>query len=323
MSPHLVGDLVLIRREPHDDARLPRHDLHVEGLDGGEFGGRVACRRQHGTRLDSRPEGSDDEGDAIGGHRPTLAPPAHIARRQHWQTGVIDTLLSPTTPLDISTPVLLAIVIGAAVLSIPRLTWQWFGLFTTLVHELGHAVAALLTGRVVHGIRIRRNHSGEALSSGAGGFGITVSGVLGYPAPAIVGAAQLWSVLNGYTAIALFAGGIVLVLTLLVIRNLFGVLVVAASAGVSALLWFFATPDQQGYALLVIGVALLVGSVRGLGTVIGVHTRHRDRLQTSDAYLLYRRTGVPSPIWLALFAVIIGSAIAFVANAYLTRYPIA
>ena len=218
---------------------------------------------------------------------------------------------------------LLAIVIAAAVLSIPRVTWQWFGLFTTLVHELGHAVAALLTGRVVHGIRIRRNHSGEALSSGAGGFGLTVSGVLGYPAPAIVGAAQLWSVLNGYTAIALFVGGVILVLTLLVIRNLFGVLVVAACAGVSAALWFWATPDVQGYALLVIGIALLVGAVRGLGTVIGVHVRRRDRLQTSDAYLLYRRTGVPSPVWLALFAVIIGGAIGFVVNAYLERYPIA
>ena len=323
MPPHLVSDLVFIGREAHDDPRLPRHDLHIEGLDGGEFGGRVTCRRQNETGLYARSERPDDEGEAIGRHSFTLVRPAHIECRKHWQTGTIETLLSPTVPLDISTPVLLAIVLGAAVLSIPRLTWQWFGLFTTLVHELGHAVAALLTGRVVHGIRIRRNHSGEALSSGAGGFGITVSGVFGYPAPAIVGAAQLWSVLNGYTAIALFAGGIVLVLTLVVIRNLFGVLVVAASAGVSALLWFYATPDQQGYALLVIGVALLVGSVRGLGTVIGVHVRRRDQLQTSDAYLLYRRTGVPSPVWLALFAVIIGSAIVFVVNAYLTRYPIA
>jgi len=323
MPPHLVGDLVLVGREAHDDARLTRHHLHVERLDGGELGGRITCTGQHGRGLDARLQGADNEGDAVRGHASTLAPAAHTARHKHWQTGDIDTLLSPTTPLDISTPVLVAIVIGAAILSIPRLTWQWFGLFTTLVHELGHAVAALLTGRLVHGIRIRRNHSGEALSSGTGGFGITVIGVFGYPAPAIVGAAQLWSVLNGYTAIALFVGGIVLVLTLLVIRNLFGVLVVAASAGVSALLWFWATPDQQGYALLVIGIALLVGSVRGLGTVIGVHTRRRDQLQTSDAYLLYRRTGVPSPVWLALFALIIGAAIVFVVNAYLVRYPIA
>ena len=204
----------------------------------------------------------------------------------------------------------------AAALSIPRATWQWFGLFTTLVHELGHALAAVLTGRVVHGIRIRRNHSGDALSSGRGVFGTIVSGVMGYPAPAIVGAAQLWSVFNGYTAIALFAGGVVLVLTLLVIRNLFGFLVVLASAAVSAALWFYATPEVQSYALLVIGVALLVGSVRGLLTVVVVHTSRRSELGTSDAYLLFRRTGIPSPLWLVLFALIIGACVVWAVAGY-------
>jgi hypothetical protein len=204
----------------------------------------------------------------------------------------------------------------AAALSIPRVTWQWFGLFTTLVHELGHAVAAILTGRFVHGIRIRRNHSGEAVSSGRGGIGPVVSGFFGYPAPAIVGAAQLWSVFNGYTALALAIGGIILLLTLVVVRNLFGVLVVLASVGVSAALWFVATPEVQGYALLVLGAALLVGSIRGLVTVIGVHTSRRDQLATSDAFLLYRRTRVPSPVWLLLWAAIIAGCVAFTIVSY-------
>lgn len=231
-------------------------------------------------------------------------------------TATLDSLFARAEPIDVSAPVLLVIVAVAAALSIPQATWQWFGLFTTLVHELGHAVAAILTGRVVHGIRIRRNHSGDALSSGRGVLGSVVSGVMGYPAPAVVGAAQLWCVFNGYTAAALFVGGVVLVLTLLVIRNLFGVLVVLGSAGISAALWFYASPQVQGYALLVIGIALLVGSVRGLAAVIAVHTSHRSRLQTSDAYLLFRRTGVPSPLWLTLFAVIIGGCVFFTVTSY-------
>ncbi|TQL48194.1 peptidase M50B-like protein [Homoserinimonas aerilata] len=214
-------------------------------------------------------------------------------------------------------PVLLVIVAVAVALSVPRATWRWFGLFTTLVHELGHAVAAILTGRVVHGIRIRRNHSGDALSSGRGALGTIVSGVMGYPAPAIVGAAQLWSVANGYTAVALFAGGVALVLTLLVIRNLFGFLVVLASAATSGALWFFASPQVQSYALLVLGIALLIGSVRGLLTVISVHVSRREQLGTSDAYLLFRRTGIPSPLWLALFVGVIGGCVVFAVPLYL------
>jgi hypothetical protein len=157
------------------------------------------------------------------------------------------------------------------------------------VHELGHAFAAILSGRVVKGIRIRRDHSGDAMSTGRGSFGTVLSGVFGYPAPAIVGAALLWSVFSGYTAAALLIGGVVLVLTVLVIRNAFGIVVVLASAGVAALLWFYATPEVQGYALLVLGVALLVGSVRGLFTVIGVHTSRRDQLRTSTSAPACRR----------------------------------
>lgn len=222
-------------------------------------------------------------------------------------------------PLALSTPLVLGILAAAAALSIPRATWQYFGLFSTLVHELGHAFAAVLSGRVVHGIRIRRNHSGDALSSGRGLSGTVISGVLGYPAPAIVGAAQLWSVFHGYTAIALVAGGAVLLLTLLVIRNLFGAVVVLASVAVSAALWLWATSTVQSYALLVLGVALLVGSVRGLFTVVGVHLRRRDQLATSDAYLLYRRTGVPSVVWLLIFAAMIGGCCVFVVSSYLAR----
>ncbi|MGO4690547.1 M50 family metallopeptidase [Glaciibacter sp. 2TAF33] len=267
-------------------------------------------------------------GTADGARRPGRGGPAEHAGTRIRQTGGIDTpftaldwptLLSPTAPVDVSPGILLGILVAAAALSIPPVTWRWFGLFTTLVHELGHAVAAILTGRVVHGIRIRRNHSGDALSSGRGILGVVISGMLGYPAPAIVGAAQLWSVFNGYTALALFAGGVVLVVTILVIRNLFGILVVLASAAVSTLLWFYATPAVQSYALLVLGSALLVGAVRGLGTVVGVHVGRRDQLPTSDAYLLYRRTGVPSPVWLALFAIVIGGCMLLAATAFLTR----
>lgn len=229
------------------------------------------------------------------------------------------TVFLRAAPIEISTLVLVTVIVVAAVLSIPRATWQVFGLFTTLVHELGHALAGVLTGRVVHGIRIRRNHSGDALSSGRGVASSVISGVFGYPAPAIVGAAQLWSVFNGYTAIALFVGGVILVLTILVIRNLFGIIVVLASAAASAALWLFASPEVQSYALLVLGSALLVGSVRGLATVIGVHTRRRDQLQTSDAYLLYRRTGVPSPVWLLLFAALIAASVACAAWSFVAR----
>jgi len=228
--------------------------------------------------------------------------------------------LARTTPVEISPTLLIVIVAAAAALSIPQPIWKWFGLFTTLVHELGHAIGAILTGRFVHGMKIRMNHSGEAVSSGRGKLGSAISGSLGYPAPAIVGAIQLWCVTQGYTAIALFVGGVILILTLLVIRNLFGFLVVAISAAASAALWLWATPTQQSYVLLVLAIALLVGSVRGLATVIGVHTKRRDQLSTSDAYLQFKSTGIPSFVWLLLFSVLIGASVLWAVTTVLETY---
>jgi len=228
--------------------------------------------------------------------------------------------LARTTPVEISPTLLIVIVAAAAALSIPQPIWKWFGLFTTLVHELGHAIGAILTGRFVHGMKIRMNHSGEAVSSGRGKLGSAISGSLGYPAPAIVGAVQLWCVTQGYTAIALFVGGVILILTLLVIRNLFGFLVVAISAAASAALWLWATPTQQSYVLLVLAIALLVGSVRGLATVIGVHTKGRDQLSTSDAYLQFKSTGIPSVVWLLLFSVLIGASVLWAVTTVLETY---
>jgi hypothetical protein len=215
-------------------------------------------------------------------------------------------LLGHTSPLHVSAPILALIVVSAVALSIPKATWAWFGLFTTLVHELGHAFGALLTGRIVHGIQVHQNHSGSTVSVGYGTLSLVISGFFGYPAPALAGAGLLWSVFTGYTAAAMLAGTVIILLTLLFIRNGFGLLVVLGSAAVSAALWYWGSPTVQGVALLIIGVSLLVGAVRGLATVVTVHTSHRERLDSSDAYILYSRTMIPSPIWLAGFAGVIG-----------------
>lgn len=233
----------------------------------------------------------------------------------------IPVIFGQTAPAIVP-PVTMALIVAAAViLTVPRVFWRWFGLFTTLVHELGHAFTAALTGRRVTAIHIRADQSGSAHSLGRPGFSAVFSGFFGYPAPALVGLGLVWAVFNGYTSAALVAGGVVIVLTLMFIRNLFGVLVVLGSAAVSFCLWYFGTLEQQGFALLAIGVALLVGAVRGLFAVISVHTSHRERLESSDAYLLARRSGIPSFVWLFGFAVVILGSVWVAVTSWLATQP--
>ena len=207
--------------------------------------------------------------------------------------------------LTVPLPVMLGILAVAVVLSIPRVTWRWFGLYVTFVHELGHAFAALITGRVVHGLKIGLDHSGQLVSSGRPGFGAVWSGFWGYPTPAVVGLALVCAVSTGWSGAAMSLGALLLLVALIFLRNFTGIMVAVASAAVAQSLVVFADARTVSYAVLVLGIALGVGSVRDFFKVAAVHTRHRTRITSSDAYILARSTGAPAWLWLGGFAVVI------------------
>lgn len=207
-------------------------------------------------------------------------------------------------------PVLVGILACAVVLSIPRATWRWFGLYVTFVHELGHAYAALMTGRFVHGLRIGLDHSGRLVSSGRSAFGAAWSGFWGYPAPAVVGLCLIAAVSAGRSGAAMSVGALMLLVSLVFLRNLTGILVALASTGIAQVLLLFATPDVVNYVVLALGVALTVGGVRDLFKLAGVHTKRRERLASSDAFILGRTTGVPGFVWLSGFTVVIAGCVA-------------
>jgi hypothetical protein len=209
------------------------------------------------------------------------------------------------TPLEVAPQVLLLIAAAAAALTIPRPVWRWFGLFVTFVHELGHAFAALMTGQVVKGIQLRFDHSGQMRSMGHSRFAAAWTGFWGYPVPAVTGAVLVWAAFSGWAGFALSAGALVLLAALLFIRNAQGFLIAFSCVAVSVLLVWFASPFAVSCITLAVGMALLAGSVRDWLNVLSVHTRRRRSLQSSDAYILYQRTGVPSAVWLVAFAAVI------------------
>ncbi|POH57356.1 hypothetical protein CVS28_16140 [Arthrobacter glacialis] len=231
-----------------------------------------------------------------------------------WWQSVLSGFVHAETPA-VPVALLLGIVAAAVILSIPRVTWRWFGLYVTFVHELGHAFAALMTGRFVHGLKIGLDHSGQLVSSGRRGFSATWSGFWGYPAPAVVGLALVWSVSAGWAGAAASVGALVLLVALIFLRNFTGIMVALVSAAIAQCLVMFANQQTVNYVILTLGIALGVGSVRDFFKVAAVHTRRRNQLASSDAYILAQSTGAPSFIWLSGFAIMIaGSA---VCSAYL------
>lgn len=203
----------------------------------------------------------------------------------------------------------LALVILAAVaLSLPRVTWRYFGLLATVTHELGHAFAALMTGQRLGGIRLGLDHSGTTTTYSRRPLAAVWSTFWGYPVPAAVGAAMVWSGFSGWGPAAMSVGTLILLASLLFIRNGIGLLITAGAVLAAVLLVLFVPPEFNGHVMIVLGLALLVAAVRDLGKLGNVHLRRRDRLASSDAYLLARATRIPAAVWIVLFAAAVGAS---------------
>jgi len=225
---------------------------------------------------------------------------------QLWQR-LIEAFSRTALP-DVSLAELTIVFLLATALSVPRATWRYFGLLATATHELGHAFAAVISGQRLSGIRLSLDHSGTTTSYSRGKAAAVWSGFWGYPVPALTGAALVWSGFSGWGPAALIVGSLILLTSLLLIRNLAGLLITSAAAASGAVLVLFVPHAFTGHVAIALGLALLVAAVRDVMKLIHVHVRRRDRLSSSDAYLLYRSTSVPSFIWIALFLAIVSAS---------------
>lgn len=199
-----------------------------------------------------------------------------------------------------------AVLAAALVLAPPA--WRFTRHLVTLVHEAGHAVVAVLTGRRLNAIRLHTDTSGLTLSTGRPrGPGMMATAAAGYLAPATLGLVSVTLVRADETDIALYAGLAVLALMLLFIRNWFGLLVVAgAGAAVAALVWK-AEQRVQDFAALTFAWFLLIAAPR---TVLDLWShRRRTRTRTSDADILARLTHLPAAVWNLVFLVLTGAAL--------------
>jgi len=176
-----------------------------------------------------------------------------------------------------------------------------FTLFTTWVHECGHAVAAVLLGGAVRSITIRPDTSGltrslmpaslpaQAIVASAGYLTASVVGCLLLTASRVDRRAKpiLWAI-----------GAFMIVTLVLWIRNPFGALVVVSWAlALLALGGRRATTGVAGFAISVLAIQVSLNAVFDIRTLFLVHG-------ASDAETLARLTGGPAWLWAAAWMAI-------------------
>ena len=196
----------------------------------------------------------------------------------------------------------LIVALVILLLVVPRPMWRITGLYSTLVHELGHIVAALFTGRYVAGLRLGWDHSGEVRSVGRGKLSVIISGVFGYPAPLWVSAVMFWGIASGYAGRALGIYALLFLVALIFVRNWPAFVVCTISAVVALSVVFYAPVEAYLYLALLIAGFLLLAGMKDFVKLLSVHIWRRRDLAQSDAYLIAEATGTFATLWLLVIS---------------------
>ncbi len=222
----------------------------------------------------------------------------------NWATEVRDRIAPVADGTELTTQGLgLALAVALALVLVGPL-WHIARLAVTLVHELGHAVVGLAVGRRFVGFVIRGDMSGHAVTTGpARGLGRVATAWAGYPAPALVGAGVVWLAVRGWSApvVTIVLGTLVIAVTR--IRSPLTALVMLASVGGTAALWWWRDDAVQEQVLVCAGLVLIVGAWRHVATVMSHGTR------ADDPAVLAQLTHIPRLLWnISFLAVVIGAS---------------
>src|SRR5215467_2562897 len=193
-------------------------------------------------------------------------------------------------------------------------TWHLARNSITIAHEGGHALASVLSGRRLDGIRLHSDSSGVTYSRGKRtGPGLVLTAAAGYVMPSLLGAAAAWLLAERHLTAMLWLALVLLAATFLAIRNLFGGAAVLATAGGVFAVSYYASPAvQAGFGYLAVwfllfgGLRPVVELARGSAGSPGRRQRwqYRSRLGGSDADQLARLTGAPAGLWITLFMLV-------------------
>ncbi len=209
--------------------------------------------------------------------------------------------------------VLLAAAVALAMVAW-RPSWRLARTVVTIAHEGGHAVVALLAGRGLTGIRLHPDTSGVTVSTGARrGPGLVLTFLAGYPAPGVLGLAGAVLVAADRSRAMLWIAVLLLGLTLVAIRNVYGALAVVVTGGAIAFVAGWAPVRvQDGFAAALCWF-LVFGGLRASSEL------RRSRSGRSDADMLAWLTRLPAGMWSGLFWLAAGGAVIVTAWILLLR----
>ncbi|CDM65623.1 M50 family metallopeptidase [Pyrinomonas methylaliphatogenes] len=186
-----------------------------------------------------------------------------------------------------------------------------FRLFVTFIHEGGHALAAVLTGNAVYGLRIMSSGSGVTLTTENGLLSGLIISSAGYLGAMLYGALLLLLIRRAVVARRVLILSAALILTLTVAYGLTSLFTVIAGVIISSgllLAALFFSPQAATFLINFLAAQCVLNALLDLKTALFLSSPFAPRVPT-DAMNMAEATGIPaflwSIIWIALALMIL------------------
>ncbi|MCR6110791.1 M50 family metallopeptidase [Bacillus sp. A301a_S52] len=177
---------------------------------------------------------------------------------------------------------------------------RYFKLFNTMIHETGHAVAAILTGGRVSSISLFANTGGLAITRHRSTFGRFLTLLAGYPFASLFSVLFLYALGQNWIMPSVLTLTAILVYNLIFwVRNLTGWVWIVSVLSVLYFLYANNYLQWLEWLLTIIGIMLLTQAF--LSTWVLFTLTLNEKNETGDAGLLEELTKIASIIWSTLF----------------------
>jgi len=177
---------------------------------------------------------------------------------------------------------------------------RYISMINTLIHENGHALAALLVNGKVYSIKLFHNTSGEAVTGRRGWFSSIVISYAGYTFSSVVVYICFMLLNRGFYIVILYGFLILASLNLLLwIRNIYGVFWLVSFVLLCGWIIYGDQADLQTIFSYFLSCILLIQSVSSAFQIFMLSIVHRK--SAGDATSLANYTRLPAAFWGFLF----------------------
>jgi hypothetical protein len=174
------------------------------------------------------------------------------------------------------------------------------GTIHTLIHESGHALAALFTSGKVYSISLFANTGGVAYTGSRSWISSIVVGYAGYTFASLISFLSFYLISNGKFLILFYSFvSLALINLLLWVRNAFGILWLFLYLVGCSLLMYYQLSFLKEVMVYLLSSVILVQSILASFTILLLSIKNTSR--AGDALLLQKLTYIPAFIWGLLF----------------------